>query len=363
MKTILFVSNFGTFFGGGEVSFFELIRELDSSQFERVVVCPAKGDFYSQVESLGIPIQVVKMPSLKGPGLFSFPSSVRELLALIKMREIDIVHANSSRCMIYAGLSGKMSGVPVVWHVRVTDTDPLLDRFLALLADRIIVNSQSVLKRFSFVKDQSRISLVYNGVDLEKFSPSVSGENIRREYSINRDEKVITIIGRLDGFKGHRYFLEAARRVLDGSRKARFLIVGDGAVRDDLEALSESLGIARSVVFCGQKDNVPEILAASDLVVSASLKEGFGRVVIEAMAMNKPVVATNVGGVPEIVEDEKSGILVEPEDCDGLASAMISVLDSPEIALKLAVEGEKRGRENFSLEEHVREIEKIYKSL
>ena len=100
------------------------------------------------------------------------------------------------------------------------------------------------------------------------------------------------------------------------------------------------------------------------MVVSSSIKpESFGRTAVEAMAMNKPVVATNVGGVPEIVEDEKSGILVEPEDCDGLASAMISVLDSPEIALKLAVEGEKRGRENFSLEEHVREIEKIYKSL
>ena len=362
MKTVLFVSNFGTFFGGGEVSLFELIRRLDSSKYRRVVVCPDKGDFYSRVESLGVPVQVVKMPSLKGLGLFYLPSSVRQFLALIKEQDVEIIHANSSRCIMYAGPSGKVSGVPVVWHVRVTDTDPILDRFLTMLSDRIIVNSQAVLKRFSFVKDQSSIALVYNGVDLKKFAPSVSGESIRKEYSIDRDEKIVTIIGRLDGLKGHRYFLEAASRVLDGSRKVRFLIVGDGMVREELEVLSRKLDVARSVIFCGQRNDVPEILAASDVVVSASLKEGFGRVIIEAMAMTKPVIATSVGGVPEIVQDGESGILVQPEDCQGLASAMISVIDNAEIALKLAVGGEKRARENFSLEKHIREIEEIYKS-
>ena len=362
MKTVLFVSNFGTFFGGGEVSLFELIRRLDSSKYRRVVVCPDKGDFYSGVESLGVPVQVVKMPSLKGLGLFYLPSSVRQFLALIKEQDVEIIHANSSRCIMYAGPSGKVSGVPVVWHVRVTDTDPILDRFLTMLSDRIIVNSQSVLKRFSFVKQPSSISLVYNGVDLKKFARSVCGESIRKEYSIDRDEKIVTIIGRLDGLKGHRYFLEAASRVLDGSRKVRFLIVGDGMVREELEVLSRKLDVARSVIFCGQRNDVPEILAASDVVVSASLKEGFGRVIIEAMAMTKPVIATSVGGVPEIDQDGESGILVQPEDCQGLASAMISVMDNAEIALKLAVGGEKRARENFSLEKHIREIEEIYKS-
>jgi len=363
MKTVLLVSNFGTFFGGGEVSLFQLIGGLDSSQFAPVLVCPETGEFYSRVESLGIPVQVVRMPSLKGPGLFSLPSSVRKLLTLIKQQEVEIIHANSSRCMIYAGLSGKLSGVPVVWHVRVTDTDPILDRFLTLLSDRIIVNSQSVLKRFSFLKDQARISLVYNGVDLKQFAPSVSGESIRKEYSIGRDEKVITMIGRLDEYKGHRYLLEAASKVLDGSRRVRFLIVGDGVARDELEVLAKDLDVAGSVIFCGQRSNVPEFLAASDVVVSASMKEGFGRVIVEAMAMTKPVVATKVGGVPEIVRDGKSGILVEPADSESLASAMISVIDSPEMALKLAVEGEKRARENFSLEKHIREIEEIYNTL
>jgi glycosyltransferase involved in cell wall biosynthesis len=363
MKTVLFVSNFGTFFGGGEVSLFQLMRGLDSSQFASVLICPERGEFCSRAESSQIPVQVVRMPSLKGLGLFSLPSSVWKLLSLIKKQEIEIIHANGSRCMIYAGLSGKLSGVPVIWHVRATDTDPLLDRFLALLSDRIIVNSRSVLKRFSFFKEPARIALVYNGVDLKKFNPSVSGENIRREYSIGRDEKVITIIGRLDGFKGHRYLLEAAKRVLDGSRQVRFLIVGDGVVRDKLEILAKDLEVAGSVVFCGQKHNVPEFLAASDVVVSASLKESFGRVIVEAMAMAKPVVATNVGGVPEIVQDGKTGILVEPADCDGLASAIISVMDSAETAFKLADEGQKRVRENFSLENHIREIEEIYNTL
>lgn len=362
MKTILFVSNFGTFLGGGEISLFDLIRRLDSSQFERVVVCPEKGEFYSQIESLGIPVQVTEMPGLKGAGLFSLPFSVRQLLALIKMREVEIIHANGSRCMIYAGLAGRLAGLPVIWHLRVPGKDPILDPFLAMLATKIITNSRAVSQRVRFRWSSQEICVVHNGVDLGKFNSNLEGDGIRQEFSIPGEDKVVTIVGRLDGWKGHRFFLEAAQKVTTQFNASKFLVVGDGALRNELEALSKDLGIESNVLFCGSRNDIPEILAASDILVSASLDEGFGRVVIEAMAMAKPVVGTRSGGVPEIVMDGETGILVEPENSEDLAQAIRSLLADPERASEMGVAGLNRVKNSFSLEKHTREIEEIYKA-
>ena len=362
MKTVLFVSNFGTFFGGGEVSFFELIRGLDSSQFAPVVVCPEKGEFYSRVESLGIPVQVVEMPSLKGPGIFSLPSSVRKLLALIKKQDVEIIHANSSRCMIYAGLVGHLARLPVIWHVRIMDKDPILDPFLAMLATKIIVNSRAVSERFRLPSFSRKVSVVHNGVNLRKFTSNLKGDRIRQEFSIRGEEKVVTIVGRMDEWKGHRFFLEAAQKVLTQLHAIRFLVVGDGALRNELEAFSKDLGVEDNVIFCGYRDDIPEILAGSNILVSASLAEHFGRVIIEAMAMAKPVVGTRAGGVPEIVIDGQTGILIEPTSSEEMAQAILSLLADPEYARAMGVAGLERVRDCFSLEKHTRQIEEIYKS-
>ena len=363
MKTILFVSNFGTLGGGGEVSLYELIRTLDSSQFRCVVVCPEKGEFYSQVESLGIPVQVAKMPSFKGPGLFSLPSSVRRFLALIRQRGVEIIHANGSRCMIYAGLVGRLARLPVIWHLRVAEKDPVLDPFLAVLATRIVVNSRAVSQRLSLPWFSRKVNVVHNGVDLREFSSDLEGDRIRQEFSIPGEEKVVTIVGRLDEWKGHRFFLEAAQKVVTHLNASKFLVVGDGVLRNELEALSRELDIVNNVIFCGHRTDILEILAASDILVSASLAEGFGRVVIEAMAMAKPVVGTRVGGVPEIVIDGETGILVEPASSEGLARAIRSLLPDSERSREMGLAGLNRVRDCFSIEKHTREIEEIYKSI
>jgi len=360
MKKILFVSNNGGFYGGGEISLFELIKNLDSSKFDSVVVFSQKGNFYSQIADLGIIARVVRMPSLKGPGLLSLPFSGRQLLAVIREHDTDVIHANSSRSMIYAGLVGRLARVPVIWHVRVMDLDPILDPVLAMLSTRIIVNSAAVAERFD---DSKKVSVIHNGVDLKKFNPDVDGESIRGELSIHEKEKVVTIVGRLDEWKGHRFFLEAARDVLAQLQMVRFLVVGDGVLRNELETLSEELGKAKEVIFCGHRDDIPQILSASNVVVSSSLSEGFGRVIVEAMAMAKPVVGTRVGGVPEVVVDGVSGILVEPENSEELANATLSLLKDPEHAREMGIAGFNRVKESFSIEKHVREIEEIYQSL
>jgi len=302
------------------------------------------------------------MPSLKGLGLFSVPSSVRQFRDLIKKRNIELIHAHGSRCMIYAGLAGYLARLPVLWHVQVMDKDPLLDPFLAMLATKIIVCSRAVSQRFGSSRSSQKVCVVHNGVNLSEFSSNLEGERIRQEFSIHGEEKVVTIVGRMDEWKGHRFFLEAAQKVLTHLNGSRFLIVGDGVLRNELEALSKELGIANHVIFCGHRKDIPEILAGSNILVSASLAEHFGIVIIEAMAMAKPVVGTRAGGVPEIVIDGQTGILVEPASSEEMAGAILSLLADPEHARAMGVAGLERVRDCFSLQKNLRKIEKIYKS-
>ncbi len=242
------------------------------------------------------------------------------------------------------------------------DKDPILDTFLAVLATRIVVNSRAVSQKFTRTWFSRKVNVVHNGVNLSQFSSNLEDDRIRREFSIDGEEKVVTIVGRLDEWKGHRFFLEAAQKVLTHLHAIKFLVVGDGVLRNELEALSRELGIVDNVIFCGHRTDIPEILAGSDILVSASLAEHFGRVIIEAMAMAKPVVGTRAGGVPEIVIEGETGILVESASSEELARAIRSLLVDSERAREMGFAGLNRVRDCFSIEKHTRGIEEIYKS-
>ncbi|PIU68061.1 MAG: glycosyltransferase family 1 protein, partial [Armatimonadetes bacterium CG07_land_8_20_14_0_80_40_9] len=149
----------------------------------------------------------------------------------------------------------------------------------------------------------------------------------------------------------------------DTQTNIKFLIVGDGPLREELKEQSKDLGIEDEVTFTGSRQDIPEIMAALDIFVLTSIKEHFGRVVIEAMACGKPVIATNSGAVPEIVEDKVTGILVPPEDSEKLAEAIIELLEDKEKAKEMGIAGRKRVEELFSIEKHTRQIEEVYLSL
>jgi len=142
-----------------------------------------------------------------------------------------------------------------------------------------------------------------------------------------------------------------------------FLVVGDGDLRKELQEYAVKLGIADSVIFCGYREDIPKIIAATDVLVLASLGESFGRVVIEAMAMGKPVVATNVGGVPEIILSDHTGILVELANPDSIAQAVVRLLKDEKLSKKIGQAGLRRVQEKFTIEKHVQEIQRVYDSV
>jgi glycosyltransferase involved in cell wall biosynthesis len=360
---ILYLANTGNLIGGGEISLLDLLHGLNKEKFNPLVVCPFKGDLTEEIEKLGIEVEIVQMKGLKIPNPFLFISSIIKLSRILKDREILLVHANGSRCAIYGVIACKIVKVPIIWHVRILESNGLLDRFLAKFSSIIIVNSNAVKERFKWLKDKNRLEVIYNGIDLKKFSPSFKGEKIRKEFGFSMEMPIIATIGRLDWYKAHRYFLQAAKKVKKIIPNAHFLIVGDGDSRGYLENLTKELGLGENVIFAGDRKDIPDILSSVDLFVLSSVSEGFGRVVVESMACEKPVVATRVGGIVEIVEDGITGKLVPPKNSQALAEVIIELLNNKREAKNMGIAGRKRAERMFDIEENVKKTENLYEKI
>jgi glycosyltransferase involved in cell wall biosynthesis len=261
--------------------------------------------------------------------------------------------------MVYAGLAGRLARRPVIWHVRIAERDPLLDRLLARLARAIVVNSQAVGRRFGRPA-AGKVRCIHNGVDLARFTPQKAPPALRASLGLLDGAPVVASVGRFVAFKGYGHLLEAARSVHQAMPAAHWVLAGDGELRGTLEAQCRGLGLEAVVHFTGWRDDVPDLLALCDVFVLPSLSEHFGRVLIEAMAMARAVVATDAGGVPEIVVHGETGLLVPPAQPKALAEAVLALLENPARAARLGAAGRRRSEERFSLPRHVEAVEALY---
>ncbi len=360
-RPVLMVSNHAEIVGGGEVSFLTLLEALDRSRWAPVAVVPAEGMVAQRCRTRGIPIHVVPMPPLRCPG----PRLVRSVVSLgrlIRGANAAVVHANGSRAMVYAGLAAKWVGRPVVWHVRVADSDGWLDRVLFRLADRVIVNSHAVGRRFAWA-DPCKVLCIHNGVDTVRFAPRPVSNDLRKRLGFAEGEPVVASVGRFVAYKGYGDLLDAAVLVQKIKPDTHWVLVGEGELRSELEARSRALNLGACVHFTGWLDDVRDVLALCDVFVLPSRGEHFGRVLIEAMAMGKPVVATDEGGVPEIVRHGETGLLVPSGLPAALARAILTILDDPAYAESLGAAGRERVEREFSLSRHVAQVERLYSGL
>jgi glycosyltransferase involved in cell wall biosynthesis len=245
-----------------------------------------------------------------------------------------------------------------------------IDRFLSFLPDKIICNSEAIRKRFYRKgKIEDKIITIINGVDIDKFNPKISGREIRKEFAINEEEVVMGITSRIDPEKGHEYFLRGAAEVVKNHPGVRFLIVGDAFspehfwLREYLKKLTRTLRLEDEVIFAGFRKDMPQVLAGMDILVLASDAEPCGRVLFEAMACGKPLIATNTGGTPEIVIDRETGLLVPPRNSELLARALITLLNNNELRKEMGQKGRKRIEEHFTIEKHVEKTEAVYEEL
>jgi len=362
--TILYLANSGDIIGGGQISLLGLLKRLNRGKYYPVVVCPEEGSLFDELNKILVETKIVRMETIRNLNIFSWVRTVNKLIQLIKRRKIDLIHSNGSRATIFGGIAARLTKTPLIWHVRIADSDKLLDKFLVKLANKIIVVSKAVSLRFNWLKDkEDKIVVVYNGIDLERFKPDVGIRKVRGKISLSSETPLVATVGRLDWYKGHKYLLEAAEKIVQTLPDARFLIVGDGEYRERLENQVKQLNLDENVIFTGNRKDIPEILASIDLFVLSSVSEGFGRAAAEAMACGKPVVATKAGGLSEVVEDGITGILVPPKNSIALAEAIIKLLKDKKKAENMGIAGRKRVEKLFSIERNMKSIEELYEKM
>src|SRR5207247_2049140 len=207
----------------------------------------------------------------------------------------------------------------------------------------------------------AKVRCTYNGVDLSKFFPRQPSQALRKSLALTRSGPVVMSVGRFVRYKGYEYLLEAALLVRQAMPGVHWVLVGDGELKRELENQVRLLGLEAQVHFTGWRENITELLALCDLFVLPSLGEHFGRVLIEAMAMAKAIVATDSGGVPEVVIDGETGLLVPPADATPLAEAVIKLLRNPALDSRLGKAGLQRVEHEFSMTRHVRAVEALYR--
>jgi len=306
--------------------------------------------------------------------LLFFVPSIISLMRLIRKNKVNIVHVNG-HLYLQGPLAAKLSGAKLVWHLNDVSTPKLIRVFLLpflhFLANRLAVSSKAVAKH-DFGEESARAkntTLLYPPVDTSKFHPNYNNvEEYRREFGLKDSDKVVGTVGNINSTKGYEYFLLAAKMIKEVSPHVKFLVVGKKLETAEkywqrIQALVTSLGIEKDVILTGARTDIPQIMNVIDIFVLASLAEAAPVVILEAMACAKPVVATKVGGVPELVTDGETGILVPPKDNKAIADAVLYLLNHPEEAKQVGMKGRQRVVEHFDVEKCVQKHKELYESL
>jgi glycosyltransferase involved in cell wall biosynthesis len=276
---------------------------------------------------------------------------------------VALVHTHSSVDSWLATLAARAVRVPVVRSRHVSIPVRRRRALVYRLAHRVLTSSEGIATALARAGvDPARIVAMPPGVDLQAFHPGVSGASVRRELGLTGP--AVGIVADLRSSKGHRYLLEAAPAILAAVPGTRFLIVGDGVGRADIRGRIEALGLARHVLMTGFRRDVPEVLAALDVLALPSIRsEATSQVLLQALSVGTPVVATTVGGSPEVIRDGETGLLVPPADPARLAGAIIALLADPDRARAMARAGQAAVRERYSLDAVMARTAGVYRDL
>jgi glycosyltransferase involved in cell wall biosynthesis len=349
--------------GGAQEHVYSLVSRLNQECYDVRVVSLSHGSSVRRLQKAGIDVTVIDEPD--------DGRTVRALAELLAPFQPEIVHNHMYRAEIIGTKASLVLGEkgckrPAIIstvhssRIRCVDDRKALNSLTPLM-DRLIVVSKAIEQK---IREEGRrgvpVSLIYNGVDLQRYSHQQPCCTLHDDYSIPEDVPIVGVVARLEAEKGHRTLLDAWPRVLAVHPEARLLIVGEGSEQDALEAQAASLGIQERVVFTGRREDVPAVTAALDVAVLPSYREAQGLSVLEAMALGRPVVASNVGGIPEMIEDGVSGLLVPPNDPEALAGAIERLLSDHPYADMIAKRGHDLAHDRFCIEHMVNSIEAIY---
>ena len=337
--------------GGAENMMLRLAEALDPRRYRSIFCLLKDGWLRTQLASRGFDVAVV--PNTHTPDF----RWIWKVTRLVRTQRVDIMHAHEFAMNTYGSLVSLLTDVPAI--ATVHGKNYYADKLHRRLAYRFVARQSTMVAVSEDVREflvqqvgvpPDRVTTVHNGIDMERYAPDpkVRYEE-RTRLGISNDELLVGAVGNLYAVKGHRYLLEALAQVRQSAPNIRCVIAGRGELRADLERHAAVLGIASNVQFLGFYDRVPALLQAIDVFVHPSVSEGLPLAVLEAMASGKPVIATRVGGIPEVVVHGRNGLLAAPASAEDLARQLEAILVSPSIGRRLGEEARETVREWFGM--------------
>lgn len=376
-KRILYIQPYASHVGGVDSVLLQLIEGLDKSKYEPYVVLPDYSPYVEKYEKLGAKVLFETLAVFGKPtswfyyfkNLFNLFISINRLKRIVKKYNIDIIHSHKMELM-GGNIIGKLLGIPTVQTVHELPRKPLIAyKFVGFLNhlfnDKVIVlcdRSKTMLEWGRF--KSNKVQKIYNGIKV--IENNQSSLNLRKELNLDEDAKLVVAVARFSPMKGIDYLIQAAFQVKQVNSNIKFIIVGDVAFDHEKEYKQKLIDLAKknnledTVFFLGLRRDVPDILEQADVFVLPSVYDIFPTVILEAMSKSLPVIATDVGGVPEMVRED-SGIIVEPMNVRQLAQSIVDIFNMD--YKKMGSNGKKILENEFTQEIYVRNTVKVYESL
>ncbi|HEX9512013.1 MAG TPA: glycosyltransferase family 4 protein [Puia sp.] len=351
--------------GGGESHLLSLVKNLDRTRFDPIVLSFTDGPMIDQLRTMGVDTRVIYTEK---PFDLSKWSEVKEFL---KEQQVELVHAHGTRACSNVMRAAQSLGIPVIYTVHGWSfhaDQPLLTRTMRIMGERYLTSRAAVNIAVSSSNRQTgrdRIRnfnalVINNGIDRNKFSPDRTFKDIRAELSIPAEALLVLFIARFTSHKQPLALISAFRQALPQIPDMHLLLVGDGDQKAEAKEVVESAGLNDKITFLSFRQDVPDILAAADIFVLPSLWEGLPIGLLEAMAMGKAVIATNVDGTKEVVQDKENGLLIEAGDIPALTNALVSLGRNSAWRREFGLRALETVHQKYDASGMTREIEEVY---
>lgn len=351
--------------GGAQHNMLQGLPRLDPTKYEHIICSIMdRMQMAEQFRQAGIKVHTL------GLNRKTDLAVVLRLRTLLKRLRPDVMHTYLLHGNVLGRVVGRLTGVPSIIGSELTIGQARLWGRIATkltnpLTDAVEVNS--ITGGEAVVKDlgvpQEKIEVVLPGLDLDEFRSTVNRDKVRVDLGVEAGKHLVLYVGRLRPVKGVEYGIRAFAMALSQNLDLHMVLAGEGEQREELQALVKSLGISERVSFLGVRNDLPDLLSAADSVLMPSLTEGFPRVAVEAMAASKPVIATEVGGVPEAITHGESGILVQAKDIEGMSAALVDLVRNAELQSRLSTAARNHVEQSYSVEKYVARLDEIYSRL
>jgi glycosyltransferase involved in cell wall biosynthesis len=369
-RRVLFLA-WAPFFSGAERALILTAQHLDPSRFIPHVVAGTDGDMVSALRDAGVACDVIPLANLDRRHPVRWARSIWQLARLARRLKPALIHANDVPSFQPGGYVARLLGLPSVTHVRFPDTAEGFGWFLRPGFSRALFVSEYLRTdalRAAPGIFTGRSDVLYDGVRLPALVDQADVAAVRQSLELPEGNLVIAITGQVSEIKGIWEFVDAARLVTSQGATPTFAVLGDdlrgqGALLRAMKERVEALGMSPHFKFLGFRPDAPRLIPAFDIIAVPSHVEPLGNATLEAMAAARPVVGSDVGGIPEMVVDGETGLLVPPRDATALAGAFLTLLDSDDTRRRFGMAGRRRAESEFSLERHISNLQTIYDSV